>query len=70
MLRAVAFCARACVKFKSSSTVRMLKKLATMNAMKTELRQCNLEMIITVDTIHSSAGRGILPSCKLSSVRT
>ena len=28
-----------------------------MNTMKTELRQYNLAIIITVDTLHSSAGR-------------
>ena len=36
----------------------MWEKLAAMNATKTELRQYNLAIImITVDTIHSSAGR-------------
>ena len=35
----------------------MLEKLAAMNATKTELRQYNLAIIITVDTLRSSAGR-------------
>ena len=36
----------------------MLEKLVAMNAMKTELRQYNLAIIITMDTIcSSSAGR-------------
>ena len=35
----------------------MLEKLAAMNATKTELRQYNLAIIITVNKIHSSAGR-------------
>ena len=35
----------------------MLEKLAAMNTTKTESRQYNLAIIITVDTIRSSAGR-------------
>ena len=35
----------------------MLEKLVAMNAMKTVLRQYNLAIIITVDTIRSSAWR-------------
>ena len=43
-----------------SQPVRLLEKLATMNATKTELRQYNLAMIIIVDAIRSCGGRGIL----------
>ena len=35
----------------------MLEKLAAMNTTKTELRQYNLAIIITVDTLRSSARR-------------
>ena len=52
-----------------------LKKLAAMNTMKTELRQFNLAIIITVDTMCSSAGRAYFdksfksPSVCTSSLR-
>ena len=44
-------------KKKFVQSTSMLEKLAAMNATKTKLRQYNLAIIITVDTIHSSAGR-------------
>ena len=43
-------------KFIQSAT-SMLEKLVEMNATKTELRQYNLAIIITKDTIRTSAGR-------------
>ena len=39
-------------------SARMLEKLTAMNATKTEfIRQCNLAIIIAVDTLSSSAWR-------------
>ena len=44
-------------KMKFLQSASMLEKLAAMSATKIELRQYNLAIIITVDTILSSAGR-------------
>ena len=45
-------------KRNSCQSASMMEKLAAMNATrKTELRQCNLAIILNVDTIHSNAGR-------------
>ena len=45
-------------KKKFMQSASMMKKLVAMNAtQKTELRQCNLAIMLNVDTIRSNAGR-------------